>query len=129
MLVITKREPLCISWTLGQCYIPLSAGHLLCDVLELLLPSLVLRSARTFLTRVQTPPPAEMTNVFEGNKSCPTPVHNEVISGFQALHQVRTLVARLEPATEGSLQDLKADTRASVPQTPPQAKMLGITSF
>ncbi|GFO45379.1 hypothetical protein PoB_007188400 [Plakobranchus ocellatus] len=32
------------------------------------------------------------------------PVHNKVISGFQALRQARAPVAGLEPATEGSLQ-------------------------
>ncbi|GFO39694.1 hypothetical protein PoB_006619900 [Plakobranchus ocellatus] len=32
------------------------------------------------------------------------PVHNKVISGFQALRQARAPEAGLEPATEGSLQ-------------------------
>ncbi|GFO09091.1 hypothetical protein PoB_003559600 [Plakobranchus ocellatus] len=32
------------------------------------------------------------------------PVHNKVISDFQALSQARALVAESEPATEGSLQ-------------------------
>ncbi|GFO32462.1 hypothetical protein PoB_005896700 [Plakobranchus ocellatus] len=31
-------------------------------------------------------------------------IHNKVISGFEALRQARAPVARLEPATEGSLQ-------------------------
>ncbi|GFO19106.1 hypothetical protein PoB_004561100 [Plakobranchus ocellatus] len=33
-----------------------------------------------------------------------SPVHNKVISGFQALRQARALVVGLEPATEGFLQ-------------------------
>ncbi|GFO16053.1 hypothetical protein PoB_004255800 [Plakobranchus ocellatus] len=36
--------------------------------------------------------------------SCIEPVHNKVISGFQALRQVRAPMAGLEPATEGSLR-------------------------
>ncbi|GFO20405.1 hypothetical protein PoB_004691000 [Plakobranchus ocellatus] len=32
------------------------------------------------------------------------PIHNKVISGFQALRQARAPVAGLEPVTEGSLQ-------------------------
>ncbi|GFN82252.1 hypothetical protein PoB_000875800 [Plakobranchus ocellatus] len=35
---------------------------------------------------------------------CISPVHNKVISGFQALRQARAPKAGLEPATEGSLQ-------------------------
>ncbi|GFN96467.1 hypothetical protein PoB_002297300 [Plakobranchus ocellatus] len=31
---------------------------------------------------------------------CVKPVHNKVISGFQALHQARVLVAELKPAIE-----------------------------
>ncbi|GFO36921.1 hypothetical protein PoB_006342600 [Plakobranchus ocellatus] len=45
------------------------------------------------------------------------PVHNKVISGFQALCQARAPVAGLEPATEGSA-DLRADSLATVPPTP-----------
>ncbi|GFO38737.1 hypothetical protein PoB_006524200 [Plakobranchus ocellatus] len=47
------------------------------------------------------------------------PVHNKVISGFQALCQARAPVAGLEPAKEGSLQ-ISRDSLATVPPTPPQ---------
>ncbi|GFO24588.1 hypothetical protein PoB_005109300 [Plakobranchus ocellatus] len=42
-------------------------------------------------------------------------IHNNVISGFQALRQARAPVAGLEPATE----DLRADSQATVLPTPP----------
>ncbi|GFN95782.1 hypothetical protein PoB_002228800 [Plakobranchus ocellatus] len=44
------------------------------------------------------------------------PVHNKVISGFQALRQARAPMAGLEPAIEGSLQS--SDSLATVPPTP-----------
>ncbi|GFN79644.1 hypothetical protein PoB_000615000 [Plakobranchus ocellatus] len=39
-----------------------------------------------------------------GTEMLQVPVHNKVISGFQALRQARAPVTGLEPATEGSLQ-------------------------
>ncbi|GFO39807.1 hypothetical protein PoB_006631200 [Plakobranchus ocellatus] len=44
------------------------------------------------------------------------PVHNKVISGFQALRQARVHVVDLEV----SLKDLRKDSLSSVPPTPHQ---------
>ncbi|GFO33556.1 hypothetical protein PoB_006006100 [Plakobranchus ocellatus] len=47
---------------------------------------------------------------------------SKVISGFWALCQARAPVAGLEFATEGPLTDLRKDSLASVPPTPPGKK-------
>ncbi|GFO21388.1 hypothetical protein PoB_004789300 [Plakobranchus ocellatus] len=46
------------------------------------------------------------------------PVHNKMISGFQALRQAKMPVAGLEPARRIPT-DIRADSLATVPPTPP----------